>query len=120
MTNIKNLPSWVPDYSTPAIPEPLSLRSPNRKWNASEGILWISDQWSMDDSRLKIQGKFLGSVEDVSMDPLTWREDKSAQFWCAICRSRVAYLYHIRPSLVCKSKFIVLHFVFTKHLFPLH
>ena len=85
MTKIKNLPSWVPDYSAQIMPESLLKRKPDCKWNASRDFKWLPDTRPLDDPLLDVQGKFIGSVEDMSMDPLDWNEDKNAEFWCTVC-----------------------------------
>jgi hypothetical protein len=91
MTKIEGLPSWVPDYSAELMPEPLSERCESgnwiQSWNASGNLAWKPMPSSLVSRYLDVQGRFMGVVDDVAMDPLLAQsEDDIAYFWDSISK----------------------------------
>jgi hypothetical protein len=62
--SLRNLPSWVPDFSVWLIPSPLP-----GKWCANRDWAWTADGRDYDDGMLEVQGQLLGVVEACSIPP---------------------------------------------------
>lgn len=62
--SLRNLPSWVPDFSVWQIPTSLPGKpAANGDW------AWIVDGRKYDDGILEVQGQFLGAIEACSIPP---------------------------------------------------
>jgi len=62
--SLRNLPSWVPDFSVWQIPAPMP-----GKWCANGDWAWTPDGRKYDDGMLGVQGQFLGVIEACSIPP---------------------------------------------------
>jgi len=65
MTNIKTLPSWVPDYTASRLPGAVGTGL----YLASGTMQWTLDGRTGDDALLGVQGYCLGSIQQHSMCP---------------------------------------------------
>jgi hypothetical protein len=63
---VKNLPSWVPDYSVELKPPPLSMRG-DCKWNAAGSFTWEADKGILNACTLDVQSVRLDTVIEVSI-----------------------------------------------------
>jgi hypothetical protein len=80
---IKNLPSWVPDYSVELNPAPLSMRG-DCKWNAVGNLPWDPDWGMLNDCSLNVQGVRLDAVIETIIRP-----DESVysdDYWSSVFR----------------------------------
>lgn len=70
-TKVKNLPSWVPDYSVPLSPYPLDYRG-NCNWSACGNVKWTPPQ-DKDDmlkrGMLPVQGFHIDTVAETAVMP---------------------------------------------------
>jgi len=62
---LKSLPSWVPDWSVMQFPQP--MRETCARWEACGQEKWVPDGRSLDDALLSVQGRRVGTVEQVAM-----------------------------------------------------
>jgi hypothetical protein len=68
LTAIKNLPSWVPDFSVVAKPVPLTIND-YPVWNAAKDLKWAPDARQLVDPLLDVQGLCIGSIEEATIMP---------------------------------------------------
>lgn len=80
---VKNLPSWVPDYSVELKPAPLSMRG-DCKWKASGSLPWDPDWGMLNDRFLNVQGVRLDTVIETitRSDELIHPDD----YWSSVFR----------------------------------
>jgi hypothetical protein len=90
ITVIEGLPSWVPYYSVPLVPDPLVNRGPNCNWCAASGLEWKPDTRGMDDRFLEVQGMYAGDVADVS--ECSFNNPDHYGFWASVCRVALGLL----------------------------
>lgn len=69
--SLKNLPSWVPDFSVWQIPPPLPEKG---SWCANGDMAWTADGRSYDDGMLEVQGRLVGVIEACSIPPFNTLE----------------------------------------------
>jgi len=63
ITRIEGLPSWVPDFSAPLLPTPISFRQQFR--NVRNCVTWKRCSRGLDDSLLDVRGFCVGSVRQT-------------------------------------------------------
>lgn len=88
-TQIRNLPSWVPDYSVALAPYPLRFRSPGII-KASKAP-WKMNVFTMANGQLDVQGYRLDSVDQTSVLP-NESPDPSAS-WASIVKLALSLEY---------------------------
>jgi Heterokaryon incompatibility protein (HET) len=84
LTNVKGLPSWVPDYSAVLQPNPLSNRAPEANWNAERDLIWRPGTRALEDSLLDVQGIHVGTVVEVSLSMINLSVPVEV-YWARIC-----------------------------------
>ena len=69
-TRIKDLPSWVPDYSVPLSPYPLDFRG-KCNWSACGSLKWNppEDETMLDGGLLPVQGFHIDTVAETATMP---------------------------------------------------
>jgi len=76
-TKIEGLPSWVPDFSTPLSPAPMSFRTPC--WDVGNCVTWKRCSGELSDSLLEVRGFCIGSVIQTSLSVVNVQNTSPSQ-----------------------------------------
>jgi Heterokaryon incompatibility protein (HET) len=107
-TRLANLPSWVPDFSTPIQPYPLTFRG-SCHWSASGDLIWQPAIEAMREGLLHVQGARMGAIEETAVMP-DQAPDPAAS-WASIVKlaTHLDDQYPFRsPSATPQTRFEVL------------
>lgn len=69
LRKLQRLPSWVPDYSVAQLPG--QLWDAACDWKASGDEKWVPGGRSLEDPRLTVSGRCIGTVDKVALSAMT-------------------------------------------------
>ena len=104
-TKVRDLPSWVPDYSVYLDPYPLRYRGPGF-WNACGKSTWNINIFSLADNKLDVQGYKLDTIHSTSV--LSNESNDPSAAWASVVKLALSLdaeypnpaRKHSRPSRV--------------------